>query len=134
MAITLQMPPRLEARVREEAAREGIDPGTLVLRAVEKELTPQAGADGGLSEPELLRLINEGPSESVWTRYRELAARRDAGTLAAAEHEELIRLSDAIESADVQQLEWMAQLARLRGISLSQLRAELEIPNPAIPE
>lgn len=131
MAITLQMPARLEARVREEAAREGIDPGTLVVRALEKQLTAQPGGDAQLPEQELLRLINEGPSDAVWTRYRELAARRDAETLTPAEHEELIRLSDAIEAADVRRLEWMAQLARFRGISLSQLRAELDIPQPS---
>lgn len=128
MTITLKMPPPLEARVREEAAREGIDPGTLVLRAVEKQLAPQADAADALAEPELLRLINVGPPESIWTRYRELAAKRDAQTLSAAEHEELIGLSDAIETADVRRLQWMAQLARIRGISLSRLRAELQIP------
>ena len=65
MTITLKMPPPLEARVREEAAREGIDPGTLVLRAVEKQLAPHADTTKEMSEPELLRLINAGPAGTV---------------------------------------------------------------------
>ena len=128
MTITLQMPPGLEASVRDQATREGVDASTLVLRALERQFGPTAGPSPAADEAELLLRINEGPSEMVWRRYHELSSKRDAESLTHGEHEELIGLSETIEGADVQRLQYMAKLAKLRGVSLRTLRAQLEIP------
>jgi hypothetical protein len=127
MTITLTMPPNLEARLRDQAAREGVDAGTLVLRTLEQQFGETTHAD---RETELLSRISAGPSEAVWQRYHELAAKRDAATLAPEEHAELVELSDVIETADVRRLEHMVELAKLRGIDLRTLRSQLGIPAP----
>jgi hypothetical protein len=127
MSITLELSPGLEASLRDEAAREGVDTPTLVLRTLQQQFGSSATPS---RESELLLQINEGPSEPVWRRYHELSAKRDAETLAPAEHEELISLSETIETADVQRLEYMAELAKLRGVTLRQIRDQLNIPNP----
>jgi hypothetical protein len=57
-----------------------------------------------------------------------LSAKRDAETLTPAEHQELISLSQSIEAGDVKRLDYMAELAKLRGISLRELRAQMGIP------
>jgi len=44
------------------------------------------------------------------------------------EHQELISLSEIIETADVQRLEHLAELAKLRGISLREIRDQLGFP------
>jgi hypothetical protein len=129
MSITVQLPPGLEANLRDEAAREGVDTSTLVLRALEQQFGPAATSSVEAREAELLLQINSGPSEAVWRRYHELSAKRDAETLTSTEHEELIGLSEKIESADVERLEQMAELAKLRGISLRALREQLGIPD-----
>src|SRR5580698_7527880 len=118
MTIQLQMPPGLEASLRIQAAREGVDPSTLVLRALEQQFGSTPPNSPVPSESELLLRINEGPDESTWRRYHELSARRDAEILTPVEHEELIGLSETIEAADVRRLQYMAELAKRRGVSL----------------
>ena len=48
-------------------------------------------------------------------------------TFSQAEHEELVRFSEIIESADVRRLELMVELAQLRGTGLREIRKELGI-------
>jgi len=129
MTITLQMPPGLEAFLRDQAAREGVDTSTLVLRAIEQNFGPAEGASAATDEAELLLRINQGPSETVWRRYHDLSSRRDAESLTSQEHEELIGLSQTIEAADVKRLQYMAELAKLRGVSLRTIREQLGIPD-----
>ena len=125
MTITLQLEPALETRLKIAAAKEGVDAGILVKRAVEKVLRPDSGPVA--TESELLLQITQGPAESTWQRYHELAAKRDARTLTPAEHQELIGLSEAIGASEVRRLEQMAQLAKLRGVPLRQIRSELSM-------
>jgi len=73
-------------------------------------------------------LIGNGTEEAIWHRYHALSAKRDAETLTPAEHQELISLSQSIEAGDVKRLDYMAELAKLRGISLRELRAQMGIP------
>jgi hypothetical protein len=105
-----------------------------VLRTVEQQFgsapTP-SDSSAEAREKELLQQINEGPSELIWQRYHQLAAKRDAEMLTAAEHDELVALSETIEAADVQRLGHMAELAKLRGTKLSAVRDQLGIRNPA---
>ncbi len=129
MTIILQMPPGLEASLRDRAAREGIDASALVLRTLEQQFGSSANPSTAEADAELLLRINEGPSEEVWRRYHELSVKRDSETLTPEEHDELIGLSEMIEAADVTRLEYMAELAKLRGVSLRSLRADLGIPD-----
>lgn len=130
MTITLHMPPTLEARVRDQAAREGVDEGTLVLRTLERQFGAAGSASPPPSETELLLKITQGPPQEVWRRYHDLSAKRDAESLTPDEHAQLVELSQIIEAADVERLGYMAQLATLRGVDLRTLRTQLGIPQP----
>lgn len=127
MTIVLQMPPGLEASLRDRAAREGIDASALVLRTLEQQFGSSESPSTAKADADLLLRINEGPAEEIWRRYHELSAKRDSETLTPEEHDELVALSETIEAADVKRLEYMAELAKLRGVSLRALRAELVI-------
>ena len=105
MTITLQMPERLEACLRDQAAREGVDTSTLVVHTLEQQFRDAASPTLAVREAELLLRINDGPSETVWRRYHELSAKRDAETLTPEEHDQLIGLSETIEAADVGRLQ-----------------------------
>lgn len=78
-------------------------------------------------EQALLQTINGGLTESFWTRYRELAAKRRQESLTAEEHGELLALTDELEKAAVQRVTALTALARIRQKPLSQLLAELGI-------
>jgi len=60
----------------------------------------------------------------------QLIAKRQAETLTPDEHKELLRLIEQSEKAEAARVEAMAQLARLRGVSLTTLMHDLGIKAP----
>src|SRR5690349_14542677 len=123
MTLTINLPPELEAQLREEAARAGLDPDTFIRSALEERLQDAqsrvTASPSHLSrvEADLLQKINQGLPPPVWQRYHELIAKRRAETLLADEQAELIALSDRIEETNAQRLEFLVELARLRQTS-----------------
>ena len=86
----------------------------------------------GLSqgESELLAKINRGFPPDVQRRLNELIAKRQAETLTPGEHEELLRLVEQSEKAEATRVEALAQLAALRGMSLTTLMDDLGMKGP----
>jgi hypothetical protein len=80
------------------------------------------------AESDLMNRINQGLPESVRSRYDELIDRRRNELLTAEELDELLRLTSQVEQLEGNRLEALAELARLRGIGLTALMAELGIP------
>lgn len=131
MTLVIDMAPEMEGRLRDKAAREGVEPERYVLRMVEESL---GQADDGdvprlsRAESELLQRINEGLPEETWQQYHDLTAKRCAETLTPEQHQALIGLSDQIEMDYARRLESVLALARLRGISLEAQMQALGIP------
>jgi hypothetical protein len=80
----------------------------------------------------LLQKINRGLPAAIEERRRELDAKRRGDTLTTAEHQELLRLIDQIEVAQVDRLENLVALAELRGISLPALMDDLGLEPPPV--
>ncbi len=94
---------------------------TQVLRLNASRRSPSLST----SETEALKEIHRPlPAHSV-ARYRELVGKRDAGTLAADEHRELCALSDGLEQRYAERLGHVADLARSRGVTLSEMMDQL---------
>jgi hypothetical protein len=93
--------------------------------------TVNASEHTTLSETELLVLTRRSLPVSLRRRYDYQIARRDAETLTAAEHQELLQLTDQVELHNVERLEHLSALARMRGVSLTQLMQDLGIEPPA---
>jgi hypothetical protein len=83
------------------------------------------------AESELLLKINEGVPRDIQTRYNELIAKRQAETLTPDEYEELLKLTQEVEKLEVRRVEYLAELARLRGTSLTAVMENLGIRPPA---
>lgn len=135
MSLTIDLPPELEARLREEAAREGVDAGTFIRNTLEERVRQGCSATEPPShlpqqEAALLQKINEGLPPEKWQRYRELVAKRRAETLQPDEHASLIELSDQIEAANARRIAHLIELARLRQTSLEALMEQLGIKSP----
>jgi hypothetical protein len=77
------------------------------------------------TETDLLEQINQGLPQTVRLRYDELATKLQEETLTPSEHEELLRLTDQIEQADVERLCALIALAELRQVSLDTLMDQL---------
>ncbi|RAM48157.1 MAG: STAS/SEC14 domain-containing protein [Hapalosiphonaceae cyanobacterium JJU2] len=93
----------------------------IVLQAQRKATRlPQA-------EAELLLKINQGIPAKIQRDYEELIAKRDDEILTNDEHQKLLQLTEKIEKIQAQRIENLAELARLRGISLTALMENLGI-------
>ncbi|MFM8004299.1 MAG: STAS/SEC14 domain-containing protein, partial [Dolichospermum sp.] len=77
---------------------------------------------------ELLLKINQGIPLDIQKDYNNLIAKRDAETLTNHEYKELLNLTQQIEKQQAQRIEYLAELASLRGISLNTLMENLGIP------
>lgn len=66
----------------------------------------------------------------IESRYKTLARKRDAESLTPFEYQELLRLTDRVERFEVQRLDALARLARLRGLSLKALIKSLGLQSP----
>jgi hypothetical protein len=82
------------------------------------------------AESELLLKINEGIPSDIQKRYNELIAKRQAEQLTTDEYAELLQLTQQVEKFETQRVEYLAELARLRGTSLTALMENLGIRPP----
>ncbi|AHJ31076.1 STAS/SEC14 domain-containing protein [Nodularia spumigena] len=78
-------------------------------------------------ESELLLKINQVISVEIQNYYNDLIAKRDTETLTDEEHRELLSLTEQIEKQQAQRIEYLVELANLRGISLNALMESLGI-------
>jgi hypothetical protein len=81
-------------------------------------------------ESELLLKINHHLSPELQARFDELVAKRQDEILTPVEYEELLTLTEQVEHIDVGRIEALAQLAKLREISVDELMDQLGIKPP----
>jgi hypothetical protein len=81
-------------------------------------------------ESKLLDRINESVPPELMARLCELEAKRDNNSLSEAEAEELLTLSDRAEQLHAERLGALADLAKLRGTTLTALMDQLGIRFP----
>ncbi|MCC5629506.1 STAS/SEC14 domain-containing protein [Nostoc sphaeroides CHAB 2801] len=79
------------------------------------------------TEAELLLKINQGIPSDTQNHYNELLSKREAENITSNEYRELLNLTEQIEKLQAQRIEYLAELARLRGISLIALMENLGI-------
>ncbi len=82
------------------------------------------------TETDLLLKINQDLPVTVQTRFDELVAKRQAETLTKEEYQTLLGLTEQVEQVNAKRVEHLAELAQLRGISLTALLKELGIRPP----
>lgn len=81
-------------------------------------------------ESALLTRINEGLPSQIRARLKYLRGRREDGTIADDEYEELTSLTDRAEEIQAERMAALVELARLRGKSLPSLMDQLGIRFP----
>ncbi len=132
MALVVDLPGDVERHVREEASRAGVDPSQFVREVLLAHLAVGPTAKDGVprTEAELLERINVGLLPESWERFHALIARRQAETLTPEELAELRALTEDIEEGNSRRMGYLAELARLRGVSLPRLMDELGLQPP----
>lgn len=126
MTLTLNLAPELERELRRAADEAGLPPDAYILHILRQNLRPLQNPERlPRREAELLEEINRSLSAVEWDRYHALQAKRGGEALTAEEQVELVGLTDEIESANARRMEALAELARLRRVSLRALMAQL---------
>lgn len=126
MTISIDTTPTLERKIKRAAAEAGLSPDEYVLESVTQRLQParhrqSKAARLSKEESELIQKINQSLAQFDWTRYRELIRKRQAETLTNQEHLELIAMTEQTEEANVNRLEALAELARIRKTTIPAL-------------
>lgn len=80
-------------------------------------------------ESVILKKINKPFPSKKMERFLELDEKRHAETLSPEEHKELLSLVRQLEKYDAQRINWIGQLAILRGAPLDQMMEQLGL-NP----
>jgi hypothetical protein len=98
-----------------------------LTRQIMQRLAQSKAEDNFQREMELLNIIYAKKSAAFRRRFDRLKAKQRAFQLSPDEHNELLRLIEEVQAADVRYVEALAELARLRGVSLPELMEQLEI-------
>lgn len=133
MTLIIGFTPEIEAKLRDEAAKEGLDPDRYVLHTLTERWGQPREADPphlSRAESELLQRINEGLPAETWRQYHSLLTKRDAGTLTADEQKTLVGLIDTIEIVHARRMGDLVALANLRQTTLEELMDALGIVKP----
>ncbi len=125
MTITLELPEDLERQLRTEAARNGISLDKQIVQSLsDNESIPDANAS---TEAQLRNKIMRWIPAHQHETYLALVAKRRSGHITASEYEELLLLTDVVETAHAVRMRHLIQLADLRHISLENLLREMGI-------
>ena len=130
-SITLQINPALEQQLREKAARKGVGLDVYVQALLEKfantESSDSRVSKSNQEEEGLLKKISLGLSEEFWNEYRSLVEKRQKEAVDEVELACLIEMTRQIESANAKRMEYLAALAKLRNVSLTNVMEQLGI-------
>lgn len=124
LSLTIELDDDLAQAVREAARREGIEMQALVREALRARIESPAASRAD-HEKTLLAAIAVGLPDVVWERYRALCDRRLAATLTADEQQELLGLTDQVESWYARRVALVTELASLRGEPFPELMKQL---------
>lgn len=78
-------------------------------------------------EEKLLQLINRPVPEALQHRYNTLMEQQRQDQISQDEHNELLHLIEQIEQFDLERVQYLVKLAKLRQVSLSTLMKDLGI-------
>ena len=81
-------------------------------------------------ETQLLELISQHLPEEEIRHYQFLSNKLQDEIISDAEHQELLVLVEKIELADAKRLGHLLELARLKKVSLAELKQELNLVSP----
>jgi hypothetical protein len=85
-----------------------------------------------VEEAALLTKINSGLPAALRRRYEELISKRREERLSQVEHEELLGLTDEVEQKQAERVQSLAELARLRDMSMRDLVKALGVKQPTV--
>ena len=125
MTITLDVPSELEGKLQRAAQSHGTDVATFLLESLRQRLRPDVLPE---EEAKLLQAINAPLAPEARSKRDALLLQQSKRELTEEEQIILTTRIDTVEIANAARWQAVAQLARLRGLSLSEIARDLELP------
>lgn len=125
MTITLELPPDMERELQRAARTQGKDIAAFLIENAQRELRHDILPE---SEANLLQIINAPLAPEVSQQRNALLALQKQRELTKNEQEQLTQLIDTVELANAKRWQCLAELVERRGLSLTEIAQELEIP------
>lgn len=131
MTVILNLEPALEQQLQKQAKQMGLAIDQFIVSTLE-EKTNASSVAKALPDREtiLLQKINQGFSASFWEKYHVLIKERQNETISSENLNELIKMTEEVELANVKRLENLVELAQIRQVPLVQLMVSLGIQSP----
>lgn len=132
MALTIEITPEAEQRLRQAAYAVGLSPDIYALQLIHKSL----GSDGSKAfessrlskeEADLIETINDSHSDIDRPRYNMLIEKRGDETLSDEEYDTLLALTARLDKANLIRMEAIASLVQLRNISTDDVMNSLDL-------
>lgn len=128
MSLTITLPNELEKFLESHAHRVGIPVETLLAQTIEQRWDGLRRARGLPNrESELMLRLQTLFSSKQTREYRAFCEKSDNGTLTESEREQFLALLEQQDLQNAERLEIIAELALLRGVSLREMMALLEV-------
>ena len=131
MSLTIQIPVTTEHYLRENATREGMSLERYIAQLLTATSISNKKKKKPLSEPELLKHIQLDVKVEDLQMYISLKEHFKSGKLNEQERETLIQLNELIEIAHAKRMVYIAELAKLRHISLEKAMLDLGVKHVA---
>lgn len=128
MSINLQISKELEELLQKEASKKGMQLDSFLSKFLENSfLNKKNNSRLSAKESELLQKINEGFSNEFWSRYKFLVRKRQLEEITSNELQELIEMTDELESSNVKRITYLSELAKIKKTTLPVLMKDLGI-------
>ncbi|HSH05471.1 MAG TPA: hypothetical protein VLL52_23345 [Anaerolineae bacterium] len=129
MTIVVEFPPDIEKQVQAAAAQTGLSLDGYIQQIILNHLAQknEASLDSEDDEASLLAQVNLGVSSELWQKYYRLVEKRQDESITSEELTNLIGLTDMLEQANINRMQALIKLAKLRQVSLEDLMTQLNI-------
>jgi hypothetical protein len=126
MPVTIAIPPTIEQRLRDYAARQGVSLEDYIAQMLISEFSGSNRQDvANLPEDQLLQRVQLEVYPLELEEYYRLIELGKRECLTEAEQARRIELTHRVEIAHAERMKYVAAPARLRGISLEEMMMEL---------
>jgi hypothetical protein len=131
MHLTIELPQDLETQLREQAQQKGKALNQYITGLIREKVSSPKPKVSSLTadESRLFQVINKGFSTDFWTKLRHLDKKRQEMILTESENIELIEMAEKMETANVERLKALIELATIRQIDLDVLMTQLGLNN-----
>jgi hypothetical protein len=131
MSLVIELPKDVELSLREQAQQAGKALNQYIAGILREKTRPNPATPRlSAAESDLFTTINQGFDETFWTRLHALNEKRKTGNMHEfdEEHQELIAMTDQLETVNVARTKALIELAALRQTDFLTLSNQLGIP------